>query len=207
MRVKICGLTRPDDAALAAALGATDLGCVLAPDSPRALSAARAREVFAEIPASVHRVLVFRSPDVEDVLRATDATGVADVQLHRSEETVATALEARGLTVRRAYDATRGLDAADLARPDRPVLLDVGGGGSGRRFDWSALDGRSLAHVWIAGGITPENVAALLRLGPAGIDVSSGVERAPGRKSPERMRALFAALRGRRGPVPGVPAR
>ena len=75
-----------------------------------------------------------------------------------------------------------------------PVLLDVGAGGSGTPFDWRLLGRVAPPRLWIAGGITPANVRALLARAPFGIDVSSGVERAPGIKDARRLRALFAAI-------------
>lgn len=193
--MKICGLTRPEDARRAAALGATDLGCVLVPGTPRCVTPARAREVLAEVPVHVRRVLVFRRARVEDVLRAAQRAGVGDVQLYHTEEAVAAELEQRGLHVRRVVEAPGELTAVPGSTTR---VIDVGGGGTGRRFDWTSLAGVDLTDVFVAGGITAANVDELLPYRPGGLDVSSGVERAPGRKDPERLERLFRNIRRRR---------
>lgn len=191
MRVKICGLTRRADVALAEALGATHVGCVLAPDSPRRVSAREAARVLSGRRRSIP-VLVFRRAGYDEVLRAVGQTGVRTIQVHLTDERVARALEARGIAVLRALRADRG------SLPPAPgrglYVLDAKGGGSGTRFDWSRLAPRAPDRCFIAGGIDQSNVAELLRYRPFGIDVSSGVERRPGVKDPERMRGLFAAI-------------
>lgn len=197
MRVKICGLTRAADAALAVRLGATDVGCVLVPGTPRHVDANGARRVFAGLPAGapgVHKVLVFRGAERDAVARAAERAGAREVQLHRTPERVAAALERLGLRVRRVVEAPAAPRALRGASAERLRVLDVAGGGSGRRFDWSGLAGLDLEHVLVAGGIRPSNVGELALLRPGGIDVSSGVERAPGQKDPGLLRSLFRAL-------------
>jgi len=194
VRVKICGLTRAADAELAVRLGATDVGCVLVPGTPRQVEAAEARSLFARLPAGVRRVLVFRGATRDNVLRAAERAGTCDVQLHRTPESVAEALERFGMRVRRVIEAPAPARALVGATAERPRSIDVGAGGGGRRFDWSLLAGLDLRHVFVAGGIRPSNVRALLRHRPGGIDVSSGVESAPGRKDPRLLRSLFEQL-------------
>lgn len=195
--VKVCGLARGEDVELALRLGATHLGCVLAPDSPRAVDAARAGELLGDLPSEVVGVLVFRSADPDVVLRASERAGVRTVQLHGYPEAEARRLEARGLTVLRAYDAGVGLPSL-RARADRLHVLDSRSGGTGRAFDWAVLAPRAPRFCFVAGGITPENVAALLAYEPWGVDVSSGVERAPGVKDEAKLRALFEEVAGER---------
>jgi len=193
-RVKICGLTRVEDARLAQSLGADLLGCVLAADSPRRASLRQVAAIRAR--AAVPVVLVFRAPRFEAVIGACRATGVERVQLHGDIEFDPGALEHVGI---RAYRAI-AVERADLRRvrasAERPVVLDVGGGGTGRTFDWNRLGSLAPAHAFIAGGITPGNVGALLRHAPYGIDLASGVERRPGVVDPAQLRALFGRLRG-----------
>lgn len=197
-RVKICGLRRVEDAELALALGAHALGCVLAADSPRRATRAQARALAAFARDRAPLVLVFRGERSEEVRAACAQTGTRDVQLHGAPQEEIAALEQEGLRCWRVYP----LDAEALALPALdpppdarcPALLDCGRGGSGRAFDWSLLGERGPEFTYVAGGITPENVGALLAHRPWGIDCSSGVERSPGEKDPERLRALFRAL-------------
>ncbi len=197
-RVKICGLTRAVDVELAVTLGASYVGFVLATDSPRAITASAARVLAAGLSASVQAVLVFRAADVEEVLSAVGESGVRRVQIHDLTELARQALVAAGVTVHRVL----AIDPRARALPEfvpppsasEPGLLDVGRGGSGRTFDWRLLGDAAPAHTFIAGGLTPENLAALLPHRPWGIDLSSGVERAPGIKDHGRLRRLFDLL-------------
>lgn len=197
MRVKVCGLTRAADVARCVELGATHLGFVLAAGTPRRVGAADARALAAEAGAATP-VLVFRRAPLDEVLRAAEESGVARVQLHGFDERDALALEERGLVVHRVRAVAPG-GAPDLAfapapRAERPWHLDVGAGGAGRAFDWGALGGRAPAHVFLAGGIGPDNVGALLAHEPWGIDLSSGVESRPGVKDHAALARLFEAL-------------
>lgn len=195
MRVKICGLVRPGDVATATTLGATHLGFVLVPGTPRAVTTTQVGTLVADVPDSVTCMLVFRDATAEDVLRATEQTGVRTVQLHVHDDARVSRLMAGGLRVHRVFDAETVL-AGELPARDvaHPIHIDVGAGGTGRRFDWSLLQGRDLEGVFLAGGITAENVSGLFRYEPWGIDLSSGVESAPGVKDPERLRELFASV-------------
>ncbi|MAG57519.1 MAG: N-(5'-phosphoribosyl)anthranilate isomerase [Planctomycetes bacterium] len=196
MHVKVCGLTRAADADLAADLGAHWLGCVLVAGTPRAVSPADVASVL-----GAHRsrgVLVFRDAGYSEIMSAVEVCGVSRVQLHRVSEETAARCEPAGLKVHRVLDATRPeavAEAVARARADAPIHLDVGGGGSGRTFPWSELGGHDLTHVIVAGGITPANVSDLLVCRPGGVDVSSGLETAPGVKDTDRLRAFFAAVR------------
>jgi len=197
-RVKICGLRRRGDAALALELGAAALGCVLAPDSPRAASLAEARALVAAFGPRAPVVLVFRDASRDEVLAARDATGALHAQVHGASEALCSALEAEGLTMVRVFrvaPGARALPALEPApTPERPALLDVGRGGSGQRFDWALLGERAPEATFVAGGVDAHNVGELVRRRPFGIDLSSGIERAPGIKDEEEMRRLFAAI-------------
>lgn len=199
-RVKICGITREEDAQLAAQLGATAIGLVLWPGSPRYVDARHARAIVEALPSGVRAVGVFVNQPLDEVRRSADAAALAAVQLH-GEEPLEYA-QALLQPVVKAVPVASGFDPAALdAWPQEiTVLLDahdpVRRGGTGTTIDWTlAADAAARRPVLLSGGLTPENVAdALARVRPYGIDLSSGVERAPGIKDPERLRALFDVL-------------
>ncbi len=197
-RVKICGLTRAVDLELAVALGASYVGFVLAGDSPRAITPSAVRVLAATLSGSVHGVLVFREAGADQVLSAVAESGVRRVQVHGLTEPAHQTLVAAGIAVHRVLAvAAQARALPEFVPPPsahEPGLLDVARGGSGRAFDWRLLGEPAPAHTFIAGGITPDNLAALLPHGPWGIDLSSGVERAPGIKDHGRMRRLFDLL-------------
>ena len=201
MEIKICGLRRPEDARLAVLLGAGWIGIVRAPDSPRSASIAEARRVIAaareENPA-VRPVLATGRRNREQVARDALALGVRRVQPHGLSEAGIRSLRGAGLKVHRVVriperaERLPGFGVPEAG--DGPVVFDVGGGGTGRSFDWSILGERAPRRVFIAGGIRPGNIARLLPRRPWGVDLSSGVESAPGVKDPERLRRLFEHL-------------
>ena len=209
MKVKICGLTQPSHVAEAVAAGADYLGFNFFPKSPRYVSHATAAGLMSGVPERVANVaLVVNASDEE--LGALIATAGPDIlQLHGSEtpERVAEVKTRFGLPVMKAIGiATQSdlpqIDAhgavADLllldAKPpkgaDRP-------GGNAVAFDWSLLAGKDIAVPWLlAGGLGPVNVAdAIQQTGAVQVDVSSGVERAPGMKDPGLMQAFIKAAR------------
>ena len=196
--VKICGLTRPDDARLAVRLGATHVGCVMAPETPRCVSMEQARSVFQAAGDRVRRVLVFRQQDASMILEMARGVRTTDVQLHEMPEEDALLLEREGLTVYRVQRVDSEIETLPVLTPEptpeRPLLLDVGGGGSGTTFGWEILGDQAPQGVFIAGGIRPDNVAALLSHHPYGVDLSSGVESSPGVKDEARMTAFFEAV-------------
>lgn len=207
MRVKICGLRSRADLAAAAAAGAYYAGLVFFPPSPRNVTLGDARWIAGELPE--HLCLVALSVDADDATldAIVEAAPIDLFQLHGSESPErAAAVRARyrrpvmkAIGVAEAED----LDAIDAygeavdqllidARPPRGAVLP---GGNGLAFDWRLLQGRRWRRPWIlAGGLTPENVGEAIRLtGAEQVDVSSGVERAPGIKDHVRMRAFVAA--------------
>jgi phosphoribosylanthranilate isomerase len=205
--VKICGLTRPADAEAAVAAGARYVGLVFFPKSPRNVTPELAREIALGVPPGVAKVaLTVNATDAE--LDGILAQVPADMlQLHGSEspERVAEVRAAFGLPVMKAVGVA---EPGDLARLDAyaavadQILVDakpapgaVLPGGNGLAFDWRLLEGRRWPGPWmLAGGLNPENVAeAIARTGARQVDVSSGVEAAPGRKDPARIRAFLAA--------------
>lgn len=195
--VKICGLRRVEDARLAVELGASHLGVVRAPSSPRRASLDEARAVTAAS-GRAETVLVFKGVPVEEILDDARRAEVGSVQLFDFDEADAHWIESEGLRVYRVFRMEAGSKELPRLEPEpseaRPAMLDVGGGGSGRRFDWSLLGSRAPEATFVAGGVAPDNVAELLRRRPYGIDLSSGVESAPGVKDEAKLRALFARI-------------
>jgi phosphoribosylanthranilate isomerase len=199
VRVKICGITRAEDAKRAADLGAWAVGFVFWPRSPRFIEPSRARAIVDQLPAYVMPVGVFVDQPMEDVEEIARVVRLGAVQLH-GDESVA---YARPLTRRviKALGLPQALaDGILQGWGDATVLLDATDaerrGGTGRPIDWrQAAEVARRRPVVLAGGLRPDNVAEAVRVvRPAAIDVSSGVERAPGEKDPRLMQALFAAV-------------
>jgi phosphoribosylanthranilate isomerase len=198
--VKVCGLTVAAEAEACAALGVWGVGVVLATGSPRRVDVATATAVLAAVPRTVARVGVFVDATPAEMAAAARAIGLTHLQIHGAMDPDA-AREASGLPVIQGVrmDGPAALDRARGSTGDL-VMLDAAvpgrNGGTGVAFDWSLLDGAALGRPFaLAGGLRPENVAdALLRMRPVLVDVSSGVERAPGRKDPERVRAFVSAV-------------
>ena len=205
--VKVCGITRAEDAALAIDLGAMALGFVLWPKSPRVVSIAAARRIAETVPASVLRVGVFVNAGVDDVAAALRDASLDVAQLH-GDEAVAPYLDA-GLRVIRAVPLTSEADveAASALPAAVTTLVDAADvirrGGTGARANWTLAAGLAARRpVMLAGGLRPENVAEAVRaVRPFAIDVSSGVEARPGIKDEARLRALVAAVRAAEGVV------
>ena len=202
-RTKLCGLTREDDVAMAARAGATHVGLVLVAGTPRAIDVTTAMNLASAARAAGLRLVgVFRNEPVEAIARAADAIGVDAVQLHgdESESEIAELRAALpgGTEIWAACAVGEGVDAP-RAGADRTLFdtrRDGRFGGTGKAFDWSALNGRDeLAGAFLAGGIGPDNAAGAARVGAYGLDVGSAVEAEPGRKDPTKVEALFAALR------------
>jgi phosphoribosylanthranilate isomerase len=202
VRVKFCGITRPEDAELAVSLGAWAIGFVLWPQSKRAADPA----VAAGIARAMHRrtelVGVFVNPTLDEVVRAAEAIGLTYVQLHGDEgPAFCNAVAQRtGVRVMKALRIASGADMRQAARYHTDLhLLDAAAGaaygGSGRTWDWRLIAQRhSQIPVVLSGGLTPDNVAdAIAAVRPWGVDVASGVESAPGIKDPAKMEAFIAA--------------
>lgn len=200
VRVKVCGITRAEDARLAADLGVDAVGFVFWPGSPRALSVERAAGLARLLPPLVTVVGVFVNQPIDEIRRVAEAVGLGAVQLHGDEPAdVWTSVPCRCI---KAVAVGEGFNPAFLA--DWPVgvmpLLDAVDaqrrGGTGRAVDWRAASAASRVRpVLLAGGLTPGNVAAAIRqVQPYGVDVSSGVETEPGIKDASRLRAFVDAV-------------
>lgn len=201
IRVKICGVTTAEDAALAASLGATAVGMVFWPGSPRAIDVDRARQIAMALPPFVSAVGVFVDQSVDDVSEVAEAVGLDAIQLHGHEDPTDYAGLGRRL-IKSVAVRDRSAEADAVNVPARAtVLLDahdpVKHGGTGQTIDWSVAGSiAKLRPVILSGGLTPASVDLAVRaVRPYAIDVSSGVESAPGRKDPTKLRAFFSALR------------
>jgi len=204
--VKICGITRPEDARAAAAAGADAIGLVFAPESPRRVTPRQAREIISALPVPLATVGLFVNESRERIGEIIDRLDLDAAQLH-GEETPEYVRGLYGLTRAAIIKAIRVRDAASLAAAEEyrfvdAFLLDAHAGpargGTGERFDWSlARDFAAKKRVILAGGLTPENVGeAVWQVRPAMVDVSSGVESAPRIKDPEKVLAFVTAARG-----------
>jgi phosphoribosylanthranilate isomerase len=198
MFVKICGITRIEDAEAAVRAGADAIGFVFWPGSPRRIDPFRAARIRAALPPFVTPVGVFVDQPVDYVNGVAAMVKLGAVQLH-GDETPACAARIRYPIVKAISLAAD--DQASGEWPDRVVLLldvhdPVRRGGTGRTIDWGAAAAIAAGRrVLLAGGLTPANVvSAIERVRPFGVDVSSGVESAPGLKDHGRIRALFEAI-------------
>jgi phosphoribosylanthranilate isomerase len=200
-RVKICGITRLEDAELAASLGAWALGFILWPQSKRCVEEPVAAGIARQVRRRVELVGVFVNPTLDEVARAVDAIGLTHVQLH-GDEGPAFATEAGRRTGAKVIKAARVASGADLQALERFRtdfhLLDTAAegmrGGSGRSWDWSlAANRRSKIPAILSGGLTPENVAdGIAAVRPWAVDVASGVEASPGVKDPAQVEAFLS---------------
>lgn len=200
IRVKVCGITREEDARAACAAGADAIGMVFAP-SPRRIDVEQARRIAACVPPWVVKVGVFVDEAPEAVARVVREVGLQAVQLHGDEDAEYCARFAPN-----AIKAIRLRDAGDVSRIDAfsgcAILLDAWSaaarGGTGRTVD-TALARRAAERTpWLilSGGLDPDNVTEAVRqVRPAMVDASSRLERAPGLKDAERVRAFVAAAR------------
>ena len=211
IRVKICGLSRPQDVEAVARAGAAYAGFVFFPKSPRNVSAEQAAGLAGEVPVGICKVgLVVNASDAElDAI--LDAVPLDMLQLHGKEspERVSEVKARYGLPVMKAIGIA---DAEDLPQIDAysavadQLLIDAKPpktadlpGGNGLSFDWTLLAGRKYwQRPWmLAGGLTPENVATAIRMtGARQVDVSSGVEGAPGLKDADKITSFVEAARG-----------
>ena len=199
--MKICGITREDDALLAVAMGADAVGFVFAP-SKRQIAPSIARDIVRRLPPEILTVGVFRDEAPSRVIDIVNTAGLRAAQLHGHESAETSRLiRARVPLVIKAFPAgDPELDRVDDYGADA-VLIDSPRPGSGEVFDWSLAEGRPDGRrVILAGGLTPGNVAdAIRQVGPWGVDVASGVESdrgEPGQKDARRVKAFVEAARG-----------
>lgn len=201
--VKICGVTTVADALMVADAGASAIGLNFAPDSPRCITLARAKEIAAALEKRVELVGVFVDASIEDLLTISREVGLKWVQLHGNEQPER--LVELTETAISNYKALRIGDATDVELaatfPGKRLLVDtkVEGktGGTGKTFDWSLVANlKKDRQLILAGGLNPSNVAeAVKAVGPFGVDTASGVETSPGKKSPKKVRDFIERAR------------
>jgi phosphoribosylanthranilate isomerase len=205
VHVKICGITRPEDAELAASLGAWAIGFNFWEGSKRRVDPAVAAGIARALRRKVEPVGVFVNPTLDEVVRLAEGVGLTHVQLHGDEgPAFCTAVAERtGARVIKALRVGSGADIRSAARFHTDFhLLDAAAGpaygGTGQTFDWELVtQRRSHVPLILSGGLTPENVAeGIAAVHPWGVDVASGVESAPGIKDPAKLEAFIAAATG-----------
>lgn len=201
--VKVCGMTNVADARAAAEAGADAVGFIFA-ESPRRVGAEEARRISIALPDNVLKVGVFVNAPPEEVLRTASEAGLDMAQLHGDETPeVVAAVRAAGLPVIKALRVRNADDLAGVERFEADLLLldaysEEARGGTGKRFDWElakSLKGRG--NIVVSGGLAPENVReAVDFFEPYGVDASSSLEDAPGKKNEESVRRFIVAARG-----------
>lgn len=207
-KIKICGITRLDDATLAAELGADFLGFIFVPDSPRYIDPKRAARIIAQVQWSggkgsrhdgrplesqpLHCVGVFRDASIEEMRRVSQIAGNEYIQLHGNESD-----EVAREVGKPVINAVKVTDTVPIVATSAEWVMFDTGGGTGHTFDWSLLTRVSRSKpFFLAGGLTPDNVEEAIRaVRPDGIDVSSGVESAPGVKDQAKLRKFFDRVR------------
>jgi len=201
VRVKICGITRIEDGLAAAEAGADAIGLVFA-ESPRQVTTAQARAIVSALPPFIKVVGLFVDPPADAVRGVLGAVPLDLIQFHGLE--TPELCRAIGRPYLKAIHIKEGVDAGEAARryPDAAgILFDTYhpqvAGGSGNAFDWSKVPRDLVRPVILAGGLTPENVAAAVkRVRPYAVDVSSGVEISKGIKDAARIAAFIRNAKG-----------
>jgi len=203
LRIKVCGITRLEDAVAAAECGADALGFVFYRKSPRFIEPEDAAAIIGKLPPFVVPVALFVNEDEKKVSEITSMTGINVIQFHGDEtpdylsrfhERVIRAVRIKAETP---LDSLAGLDVS-------AILFDAYSaaayGGTGATFDWGLVGNfRGSSRIILAGGLTPENVGAAVRsVGPYAVDVSSGVESSPGIKDRKKMKLFITNARGNR---------
>ncbi len=203
-KIKICGITNAEDAVLAVEAGADALGFVFYRKSPRYIEPTLARQIIMSLPPLVIPVGVFVDEDQQVVRNLMDDCGLTVAQLHGNESAIyCKELGRTVLKALRVKDRSTFLALAEFRGRAgvRGFILDAFSeqayGGTGQVIDWQlAAEVAKAANILLAGGLTPDNVEmAIQTVQPYGVDVSSGVERSPGKKDPEKVRGFIQAVR------------
>ena len=197
MFVKICGITNEDDALFAVAMGADAVGFVFAP-SPRQVAAQQVYDITRRLPPEILTVGVFRDEHPDRVIDTVNRAGLKAAQLHGHETPAMVAGVAAQIrwVIKAVTAGTVDARRADAFGTDM-VLVDAPNPGAGKVFDWSLVDDVAPGpRIILAGGLTPDNVGdAVRRVRPWGVDVSSGVERSPGRKDALKVKSFVERAR------------
>ena len=206
MRVKICGITKPEQGKAIAQLGATALGFICVQASPRYVTPQQIRAVVEQLRVQVDRIGVFADATIEEICQVVADSNLSAVQLHGNEssefcEKLRQSLPGVEIVKALRVKTPECLDrAATYAKCVDTLLLDAYHpqllGGTGKTLDWVTLQQFRPTCPWLlAGGLTPDNVLDALReLQPSGIDLSSGVERSPGDKDLDKVAQLFEKI-------------
>ena len=193
MRIKICGITRLEDALVCENAGADAIAFNFVPKSKRFILPVNAARISSQVSGLVSRVGVFRNASLEEIVQTARQVQLGAVQLHGSET------DDFVQAVEQYFPVIRAVSYQASLPPAQTLLLDGLEAGSGQVFDWGAVDTSSLKNRrWLlAGGLNPENVVvAVQQLRPWGVDVASGVESAAGIKDATKIRAFIASARG-----------
>ena len=205
--IKICGITRLEDALCAAACGADAVGFIFHPASPRYIAPERVRAIISELPRGIVKVGVFVNRPAQDVQRTVEACGLDLIQLHGDEPPDYCSLFGARRVIKAVSPQTPeeiGRLAAYRVRAFLADARDAGRyGGTGKRVDWNLAAKLGKLHPLIlAGGLDSENIeAALAAVAPQAVDINSGCELAPGIKDHNRMRRIIGLIRS--GELPG----
>ena len=206
MRIKICGITQPQQGKAIASLGATALGFICVPASPRYVKVDQIRAVVEQLPEKIDKIGVFANSTALEITQTVVNSGLTGVQLHGDEspefcqqvrQLLPNVEILKALRIRSVEDIDK---AATYTATADTLLLDAYDpqqlGGTGTTLDWVMLQQFSPSCPWfLAGGLTPNNILeALTQVNPSGIDLSSGVERAPGDKDLDKVAKLFEKL-------------
>lgn len=207
MRVKICGITQPQQGKTIASLGATALGFICVPNTPRYVNEEQIKAVIQQLPQQTDKIGVFANSSKQEIVQTVAETGLTGVQLHGDEslsfcqqlkQSLPNVEIIKALRIRTIEDFGRAKTYTEYVDT---LLLDAYHpqqlGGTGKTLNWDMLQQFNPNCPWLlAGGLTPENVLeALNKVKPNGIDLSSGVETAPGDKDLNKVSQLFDKLR------------
>ena len=206
VKVKVCGITNLEDAMKAVELGADFLGFNFYPPSPRYIAPAKARRIVRRLPERISVVGVFVNEPEEKMLEIARAVGLDYLQLHGDESPEMISRLRPAFPVIKALRVQKTFRPAQLAQFKRASAFLLDGfqprryGGTGKTFDWSvARRANRNGRIFLAGGLTPQNVAAAIRAArPYAVDVCSGVEARPGKKDPARIKAMMQAIQNSR---------
>jgi phosphoribosylanthranilate isomerase len=206
MRVKICGITQPEQSLAIAALGATALGFICVPTSPRYVTIAQIQAAIIPIPKNIDKIGVFANTTISEISQIVKKSGLTGVQLHGDEtpefcqqlrQSLPQVEIIKALRVRSLEHLQTTIHYTDYVDT---LLLDAYHpqqlGGTGQTLDWRMLQEFTPCRPWLlAGGLTPDNIlTALSQIKPHGIDLSSGVEHSPGNKDLDKVALLFQKL-------------
>lgn len=206
MRVKICGIKQPEQGKAIVIAGATALGFICVPNTPRYVTKQQIRAVVEQLPKQIDRIGVFANSSVEDICQIVEFAGLTGVQLHGDEspefcQQLRSMLPDIEIIKALRIKNSQALEQAQIYFSSvDTLLLDAYNpqmlGGTGATLDWKTLQQFQPGCPWLlAGGLTPDNVLdALKQVNPNGIDLSSGVERAPGDKDLDKVAKLFERL-------------